>query len=119
MPLQDKSSSFCLPVGLLVPVLLCACGDGYVNVPVDGGPDSGPLDAGPEIPVTTGCENLEPLHCMLPWPSSRFLTEDSETVTGFRVDLPEEHMPRDGRGRVITRTKIGRASCRERVSSPV
>lgn len=104
MPLQDKSSSFCLPVGLLVPVLLCACGDGYVNVPVDGGPDGGPLDAGPEIPITTGCENLEPLHCMLPWPSSRFLTEDSDTETGFRVDLPEEHMPRDGRGRVITRT---------------
>ena len=31
--------------------------------------------------------------CMMPWPSSTYLTEDNSTVTGFRLDLPLEAMP--------------------------
>lgn len=90
-----------LPLSLLAVSLLSgACNDGNLNVPVD----SGMNDAGTAIPIVEGCDNLEPLHCFLPWPSSRFLVEDSETVTGFRVDLPEAEMPRDGRGNQITRT---------------
>ncbi|MBK6813252.1 MAG: hypothetical protein IPG81_31120 [Sandaracinaceae bacterium] len=80
--------------------LLTGCNDAHVNVTVDAGPD----DMG-TIPVVDGCENVDPLHCLLPWPSSQFLTEDPETATGFRVDLPDDQMPSDRRGNRITRTE--------------
>ena len=81
-------------------VMLTGCNDAHVNVTVDAGPD----DMG-TIPVVDGCENVDPLHCLLPWPSSQFLTEDPETATGFRVDLPDDQMPSDRRGNRITRTE--------------
>ncbi len=34
------------------------------------------------------CEILNDVECLLPYPSSRFLVEDTTTATGFRLDLP-------------------------------
>ncbi|MCB9614463.1 MAG: hypothetical protein H6722_18650 [Sandaracinus sp.] len=51
-------------------------------------------DAGPAIDVTRPeCENLDPTHCLMPYPSSRFLAEDTTTETGFRVAIPEAAFP--------------------------
>jgi len=68
----------CLTLGLLLP----ACGDDS---------SSGP----PIIADRPECENLNPEHCMLPWPSSRFLAEDSSTETGFRIAVTSEALPRN------------------------
>ncbi len=39
------------------------------------------------------CNPLGGPACMLPWPSSAYLVEDSSTVSGYRVDMPAEAMP--------------------------
>ncbi|MDE0573958.1 MAG: hypothetical protein OSB32_00015 [Candidatus Poseidoniales archaeon] len=48
------------------------------------------------IPRTDGCDNLNPLHCMLPFPSDAFLIEDNTTVTGLRVNYAENTLPVSG-----------------------
>ena len=45
---------------------------------------------------TDGCDNLNPLHCMLPFPSDAFLIEDNSTVTGLRVNYAESTLPESG-----------------------
>lgn len=39
------------------------------------------------------CNPLGGYGCLLPWPSSAYLVEDSSTVTGRRVQLPADGMP--------------------------
>ncbi|MDH5491064.1 MAG: hypothetical protein OEY14_03865 [Myxococcales bacterium] len=39
------------------------------------------------------CENLNPFHCGLPYPSNHFLREDPSTETGWRVDFSTETLP--------------------------
>ena len=48
------------------------------------------------VPHTDGCDNLNPLHCMLPFPSDAFLVEDNTTVTGHRVNYAENTLPVSG-----------------------
>ncbi|CAI8374767.1 MAG: Uncharacterised protein [Marine Group II euryarchaeote MED-G33] len=45
---------------------------------------------------TTGCDNLNSIHCMLPFPSDAFLIEDNTTVTGLRVNYAENTLPVSG-----------------------
>lgn len=66
-----------------LPLLTCAlalsCGD-----------DAPPL----EIDVERAeCENLDPTHCLMPYPSMRFMREDATSESGFRVDIPIEAIP--------------------------
>lgn len=62
--------------------------------------DSG--DAGPEIDDSRPeCENINPLICLAPWPSSRYEVDDSTTTTGRRLRLPVEAMPRNNEGTPI------------------
>lgn len=68
----------CLTLGLLLP----ACGD-------DAAPGPNVIAERPE------CENLNPDHCMLPWPSSRFLAADSSTATGYRIAVTADALPRN------------------------
>ena len=56
-------------------LVLAACGDG----------------GDPAIPDP--CNPLGGQGCMLPWPSMAYVTADSATATGFRLDLPREAMP--------------------------
>jgi len=48
------------------------------------------------VEQTTGCDNLNPIHCMLPFPSDAFLIEDNSTVTGLRVNYAENTLPVSG-----------------------
>lgn len=67
--------------------MLCAaaCGDD------DGVVDGGTEDA--SMPVIDGCENLNPNHCLLPWPSDTFLVDDPSTPSGRRVALDASRLP--------------------------
>jgi hypothetical protein len=52
------------------------------------------LGCGDDGPSIAGeCNPLGGTSCMTPWPSSVYLEEDSGTVTGFRLALPQEAMP--------------------------
>lgn len=74
-------------------LLVVGCGDDDVTPPPDAGVlDAGPVDAGPP-PYRDECENLNPLGCMLPWPSSRYLVDDAMSRTTRRVAIPAAAMP--------------------------
>lgn len=62
----------------LIAITLAGCGD-------DG------TTPGDKIPDE--CNPLGGVTCMLPWPSSAYLTADATTETGFRLDLPPAAMP--------------------------
>ena len=49
-----------------------------------------------EVPYEEGCDNINPLHCMFPFPSSAFLREDPDTVTGYRVNYTGTTVPGSG-----------------------
>jgi len=47
-----------------------------------------------ELPTTRAeCENINPSHCLMPWPSSRYLVDDASTATKKRIELPQAAMP--------------------------
>ena len=48
------------------------------------------------VPNQAGCDNLNPHHCMLPFPSDAFLVEDTTTTTGLRVHYPAGSIPASG-----------------------
>ncbi|MDG1541473.1 MAG: hypothetical protein P8Q39_01375 [Candidatus Thalassarchaeaceae archaeon] len=55
------------------------------------------VDVGPvEVVTTDGCENMNPLHCMLPFPSNAFLTADNSTTTGYKVNYASNTLPDSG-----------------------
>ena len=43
----------------------------------------------------TGCDTLDESVCALPFPSSYFLTEDTNSVTGHRVNFGEQSLPKN------------------------
>jgi hypothetical protein len=47
------------------------------------------------------CEVLNQPHCLLPYPSSRFLVPDANTATGVRVQIPNVGLPQ-GKGTPVT-----------------
>ena len=54
-----------------------------------------------EVPYEEGCDNINPLHCMFPFPSNAFLSEDSTTVTGYRVNYTKTSVPGSGTFRQV------------------
>lgn len=94
---------FLVRVAVLFGVAVLGCGDDDAPPSDDAGTDAGTeVDAGPTEPTIDvsrpECENLDPTHCLMPYPSSRFLATDATTDTGFRVNIPEAAFPlnRDG-----------------------
>lgn len=62
-------------------------------------PDLPEADAEADMPVAaTGCDELDPGHCALPWPSNYFLKADATRPTGYTLEFGEESLPmnRDG-----------------------
>lgn len=53
----------------------------------------GSEEGGGDPAIPEACNPLGGPSCMMPWPSSVYLTPDATTVTGFRVDIPFEAMP--------------------------
>jgi hypothetical protein len=49
-----------------------------------------------QVPYEKGCDNINPLHCMLPFPSTAFLREDSNSLTGYRVNYTKTTIPGSG-----------------------
>ena len=48
------------------------------------------------IPHTEGCDNTNPIHCMLPFPSDAFLVDDETTNTGKRISYSANTIPGSG-----------------------
>ncbi|HCP45231.1 MAG TPA: hypothetical protein DIU15_04280 [Deltaproteobacteria bacterium] len=46
-----------------------------------------------EVAVDSWCEGTNPMHCMLPWPSDRWLTDDPSTETGYRLNYDPLAIP--------------------------
>ncbi len=46
-----------------------------------------PREPGVRAPLTAPCDPTDPLLCLLPWPSSRFLRADPSSPTGVRVEV--------------------------------
>ncbi len=44
-------------------------------------------EPGVRAPVTSACDELDPVRCLLPFPSSAFLVADPESETGVHVDV--------------------------------
>jgi hypothetical protein len=110
-----------MPRRNLIPVLtsilctyaLSACGDDASTAPDAGTDAATQADATPTvdaaIPVyPSECENINSINCLLPWPSSRYLVEDTETRTGFRVSIPMEAMPRNMWGASVDPAALNR-----------
>ena len=64
-----------------------ACGD------IDSISNEDAIEQEISISGTNFCDNTNPDHCLLPFPSSAFLDSDSETVTGYRLDISGEAIP--------------------------
>ena len=74
-------------------VLCAACGDN------ETGNSSG---------IAEQCNPLGGQGCMLPWPAATYLTADTTTATGFRLNIPREAMPVNGDPTVVEPTWINR-----------
>src|SRR5689334_19632811 len=86
------------------------CGDsggsdsGVDSGPADGGTDSGPApDGGHDAGIADdpSCEGLNPENCMLPWPSTHYLVDDTSTATGRHISVPMAAMPQNRDGNAI------------------
>ena len=44
------------------------------------------------------CDDVNPHHCMLPFPAPAFLVDDGSTATGYRLHIPGEAIPDSGSG---------------------
>ncbi len=58
--------------------------------------DELPIEIKLEIPHTDGCDNTNPIHCMLPFPSDAFLIDDDSTNTGKIISYSPSTIPRSG-----------------------
>ena len=45
------------------------------------------------VPSLDYCDNTNPHHCLLPFPSGAFLVPDNETSTGYRLHIPGKAIP--------------------------
>ncbi len=72
-------------IGLSLAVTAACGGDEGVGIPDECNPVGGPA-------------------CLMPWPSSVYLTADSTTETGYRVDLPLAAMPTSQDNRTVDPT---------------
>jgi hypothetical protein len=85
---------------LLVSLLLlsgCLSGEGPSEESVEESYDIADEEVITEeaVPVsgTSFCDNTNPDHCLLPFPSSAFLDSDSGTTTGYRLDIDGQAIP--------------------------
>ena len=48
-----------------------------------------------DVSISAECEWTNDIHCLLPWPSNRWLEDDSTTESGKRLAYPEEAIPKN------------------------
>jgi dienelactone hydrolase len=92
---HSKILALLMAMGMLLSGCIFDTGE---EITVDGGDTLEPdVDVGPvEVVTTDGCENMNPLHCMLPFPSNAFLTADNSTTTGYKVNYASNTLPSSG-----------------------
>jgi hypothetical protein len=61
-----------------------------------------------EVPGGGDCDQLDPAHCLLPFPSDRFTRRDPTTATGLRVAFPAQAMPENTAGKRIDPSELNR-----------
>lgn len=91
---------------LLAVLALAACDDGTTAAdPPDQmpAPDMGVADLGPTLAddplaLNADCDPLVPAGCALPWPSDKYLVEDAERETGYRLEFGQTTLPRNKQG---------------------
>ena len=54
------------------------------------------------------CDELNPLYCLLPYPSDRYLAEDATTVTGYRLRYDVRAIPKNIFGQPVDTTAFER-----------
>jgi hypothetical protein len=90
-PLQ-RAGALCSAIALLA-----ACSDG------------GNLDtAEVELNARAYCSELQPAHCLYPFPSNLYTRVDAATATGLRVSLSADALPRNASGKVVDPTEWNR-----------
>ena len=110
--MANPSSRKPLTLLLVALVFLAGCIGGGTDVVIDVGDSDTPGEEGGNgtggdggetappasiaVSQSPGCDNLNPIHCMLPFPSDAFLKVDSTTVTGLKVDYQNETLPVSG-----------------------
>ena len=62
--------------------LLLGIGCSSPDEPTFEAPDRAPGD---RAPLTSSCDAMDPMRCLLPWPSSSFTAADPTSATGLRV----------------------------------
>jgi len=87
-------------IGVVLALLLSGCltvvRDGDDVIVLDN-PEQLPESPPPvEVRHDAGCDDLNPIHCLLPFPSDAFLAEDATTTTGFRVNYSDTTLPGTG-----------------------
>lgn len=80
---------------LLLTLLACKHNDAPDGWSV---PDRQP---GERAPLTATCDDSDPIACLLPWPSSRFMEADPSTVTGLRLRIEADALPIDDDPRLL------------------
>jgi hypothetical protein len=81
---------WCAPLFALA---LAGCSSAETTPPGPQIPDRTPGD---RSPLTASCDAMDPVRCLLPWPSSTFLAKDATSATGVRVALdPKAFAGRD------------------------
>jgi hypothetical protein len=81
---------------LVVVVLAAGCtgsGGGDRAAPPTTTTTAPPVVADLDVADADLCDPLDPVHCLLPFPSSRFEAPDADTDTGVRLAIPEAAMP--------------------------
>lgn len=74
-------------MSLLHLLALLGCAPDTLDVP--------PRAEGVRAPRTATCDDIDPMRCLLPFPSSTFTASDDSTVTGVRVAVDPEALPTD------------------------
>lgn len=84
------SSWWTAPVRLGVLLLLS-----WAGCAADGVPSYPERAPGERAPLTAACDDIDPLRCLLPWPSNTFARADPESPTGLRVAVETGSVARD------------------------
>ncbi|MEX2193968.1 MAG: hypothetical protein WD844_01665 [Thermoleophilaceae bacterium] len=65
--------------------------------------------AAAQVPGVLDCDELDPSHCLYPFPNDRFTVADATTDTGRRVNLPLLGMPRNIVGKPVNPRDMNRS----------
>jgi len=100
---MNNQLSSLLAVCVLIVATGCSDGNNSRNVllaapVIDPAPNPGPNEEVAVLAPPLDCDPLTPSYCGFPYPNNYWSVEDSSTVTGLRLALPQVIMPRSAAG---------------------